>query len=373
MNWTLSAYLSIKSVTQMSHEFKLNNFDLIRIFAASQVMVQHSCAHLNIRTPFFLSVIDNFQGVPIFFVISGYLISSSFERNGTLKNYLTNRFLRIYPGLWACILLTLLTASIFGGINFLNAQTPPWLLAQMIGLIYTPHFLSAYGFGSYNGSLWTIPIELQFYLVLPILYYLLYRAGRKNAAVLVALLVFVSIAYLLNIAFPGMGGLNESKTGKLFRYTFMPQFYIFLTGVSLQRLKAHQSGLIYGKGLYWAAAYLLFNYIVPDFSAKFLASSLILAITTISLAYTLPHVSHRLLNGTDISYGVYIYHGIILNILVQFNYLNNVYYLFMLFIATYVMAFLSWTFIEKPILRRKRKTINTENIQTIPIKSLAAE
>lgn len=47
----------------------------------------------------FLAFIDLFPGVPIFFFISGFLISKSFEENSVLKEYALNRILRIYPGL----------------------------------------------------------------------------------------------------------------------------------------------------------------------------------------------------------------------------------------------------------------------------------
>lgn len=170
-----------------------------------------------------------------------------------------------------------------------------------------------------------------------------------------------------------MGSINESRTEKLLRYSFMPQFYIFLTGVCLQRVKAHQSRFIYGKGIYWAVAYLLFIYLAPDFSTKFLASSILLSIATISFAYTIPDTSRRVLKGTDISYGVYIYHGIILNILVEFRRFDSIYYLLILFAVTYVLAFLSWIYIEKPMLRRKTKTINEANVEPIPVKHLVTE
>ena len=354
---------------KMKPEFRVNNFDLIRIFAASQVMVQHSYNHLQIPFPFWLSVFENFQGVPIFFVISGYLISSSFERSSNLKNYISNRILRIYPGLWACILLSILTAAIFGGINFFNLQTPVWLISQMAGIIYTPHFLSGYGFGSYNGSLWTIPIELQFYIVLPVIYLLISKINKKNTAILFLLLFFIFIAFVFHLSFPDMGSINETKTAKLFRYSFMPQFYMFLTGVALQKFKAYQSKFIYGKGLYWIGAFLLFVYFTPDFTIKYLIASLVLSITTISLAYTLPNISHRLLKGNDISYGVYIYHGIILNILVEYKYFNNLFYLFTLFLFTYIIAYFSWNYIEKPMLKRKKNTINTANTAVMPVTS----
>jgi hypothetical protein len=41
-------------------------------------------------------------------------------------------------------------------VNFLNRQTPIWFGSQLVGLIYTPQFMKHFGFGSYNGSLWTL-------------------------------------------------------------------------------------------------------------------------------------------------------------------------------------------------------------------------
>ena len=141
-------------------DFKVNNFDLLRLLAAIQVVFDHYFQHLNISlTQAQQAWLYLLPGVPVFFVISGYLISASYERNDNLVIYLKNRILRIFPGLWACIILTVIVFTITGT-SFLNRQTLSWLPAQFLGIIYTPSFLADYGFGSYNGSLWTIPIEL---------------------------------------------------------------------------------------------------------------------------------------------------------------------------------------------------------------------
>jgi len=151
-------------------EFKVNNFDLLRLYAATQVIVDHYFQHLNKPiTAFGLKILYIFPGVPIFFILSGYLISASYERNNNLGIYFKNRALRIFPGLWTVIFLTIIVFSITG-ISFLNKQAILWLPCQLAGLIYTPGFLKGYGYGSYNGSVWTIPLELQFYILLPLCY-----------------------------------------------------------------------------------------------------------------------------------------------------------------------------------------------------------
>ena len=77
-----------------------NNFDLIRLIAAAQVMVHHSINHFHLRGPWrnIYEVIDAIPGVPIFFFVSGFLIVQSYESQSDrrIRNFFRNRTLRIY-------------------------------------------------------------------------------------------------------------------------------------------------------------------------------------------------------------------------------------------------------------------------------------
>ena len=80
--------------------FRLNNFDFIRLIAALQVALVHGITHLEVKilNPF-LDFLNLFPGVPIFFFLSGFLISASWERNSNVKNFSLNRFYRIFSRL----------------------------------------------------------------------------------------------------------------------------------------------------------------------------------------------------------------------------------------------------------------------------------
>lgn len=81
----------------MKHE---NNFDLLRLAAAAQVMIGHGTVPLEYNfTPVFLKLYTLFPGVAIFFVISGFLVTQSFVERGGLLRFAWARCLRIYPGL----------------------------------------------------------------------------------------------------------------------------------------------------------------------------------------------------------------------------------------------------------------------------------
>ena len=73
---------------------KTNNFDLIRLAAALQVALMHALAGLGVATAAWplRAIADWFPGVPIFFFISGFLISKSFEKNSVVREYALNRF-----------------------------------------------------------------------------------------------------------------------------------------------------------------------------------------------------------------------------------------------------------------------------------------
>src|ERR1700743_1799638 len=90
---------------------KENNFDFIRFYAALAVIFCHSFAlTTQIKDPLqrFSNSRSSFGGssVEIFFIISGILITQSFERSKDLTSYFRARILRIYPALIVVVLLT---------------------------------------------------------------------------------------------------------------------------------------------------------------------------------------------------------------------------------------------------------------------------
>ncbi|RZL44561.1 MAG: acyltransferase, partial [Pedobacter sp.] len=311
--------------------------------------------------PAFFKIMAYFPGVAMFFVMSGFLISASLERNKELKTYFKNRALRIFPALWACLILTTISIYLFANISFFNKEFIPWFFSQLVGFIYTPQFLNRFGFGSYNGSLWTIPLELQFYIVLPIIYFLTSRISKnetyKTMVIIAIFLVFLALTFIIKSE-ANYASSGETLFQKIIRYTFIPNIYLFLFGVVMQRLKIFQSNYIYGKGLLWITAYLAFVYLIPSNTIAEMVKLLFLGIITISLAYSAPTLSKKLLRGNDISYGMYIYHGLVLGFVAHFKLFGNINYVLLIFLTTTLLAVLSWLFVEKPFMRKKKKSIH---------------
>ena len=84
-----------------------NNLNAIRLIAAFLVLFGHSFVFLGLPEPLFLSW-DHLGplAVYIFFTISGYLITESWDRDPHLGRFFARRALRIFPGLAICIVLS---------------------------------------------------------------------------------------------------------------------------------------------------------------------------------------------------------------------------------------------------------------------------
>lgn len=84
-----------------SHSNRNNSLNFIRLLAAFQVFLGHADTHLNLNLPDnVLNVFNTLQGVPVFFLISGFLIWASLGKVNDFKTFAKKRILRLYPELW---------------------------------------------------------------------------------------------------------------------------------------------------------------------------------------------------------------------------------------------------------------------------------
>lgn len=345
-----------------------NNFNLIRFVAALQVVIVHSMEHLQLEEVPYLNVLNQFlrffPGVPIFFFISGFLIYGSLERtNSNLIQYCINRALRIFPALWVCFGVTLIfiLLSTNGGIQVGIKEGIIWTFSQLsFAQFYTPDSLRFWGIGTPNGSLWTIPVELQFYIVLPFLYY--FFKSKKWFWPAFALVLTASI--VSNIIIGSHREFHDDLISKFGAVFVLPYLYYFLIGVLVKKYWKTVHTYVQNKFVVWIVVYLAFSTIFHfgfhiDTSSYWIKTPLnilatiILAGVTFSLSFSFKGLSAFLLKDFDISYGIYIYHMLIVNVLVQLKLMNNIYGLIVTLIATLVLATLSWIYIEKPSLGRK--------------------
>lgn len=336
-----------------------NLFDVIRLYAALQVMISHGSSHLGFELLPVVNRIFSLPGVPIFFSISGFLVGLSCLRlEGRYKEYAWHRVLRIYPALWICLLVSCCILLAFGkGLFLLSPTGFSWLAAQATFVqFFNPAQLRNFGVGVINGSLWTIPVELQFYVVLPLLLRTgSYLSNIGKSWLAISTLILIS-ALSISIKFILLPALDPNLLAtKLLEVTLMPYFYQFLLGFLCIPLI-----FIIGKK---NSIFLLIFIGVCCFVAVSIFPSLSNLFNSIGLA-TLPIgiglIPVEMLQGLDVSYGLYIYHMLTINTLLALggarftgNSLIIIY-----FCSTISIALLSWLLIEKPTLGYKSKIIS---------------
>ena len=342
-----------------SHE---NNFDLIRLFAASQVVLIHAVSHLHLRLPFHeltTNILKSFPGVPIFFIVSGFLISSSYDRSHSKLDFFKNRALRIFPALWLCFGMSLLMIYIsgyFATVNISITGMAIWAASQLtIVQFYNPDFMRGFGEGVVNGSLWTIPVEMQFYILTPFIF-ILYRLHKRTFSF--ALLLFISSNFIQSSGLvANLGGENARK---LFAVTFIPWIYMFIIGFLFYKNWSLVEKYITGRFKLWFSIYatcILFNlFFNIGIQGNKIALPWVLLITplVLSAAFTKPDLSGRVLRRNDISYGMYIYHMPVFNFAIYFSGAVTMAVAWIALIAVPIFALISWKIVERPALSWKK-------------------
>lgn len=336
----------------MSHR---NNFNFLRIFAATLVAITHSYAitghagveflHSFTNGKFYLSSV----GLYIFFFTSGYLVSMSATRSKSPWQFLQKRVLRIYPAL---ITLTILSVFIAGPLltkfslrNYF-AERDTWqylwtatgfkIRFRLPGVFEQSQFPMA----GFNGSLWSLTLELELYTFLLVL---LVVGLFKNQKWLMISLTSMLVVCVLLSAVDVQSALLPNGKSLLLAATF-------LFGAILQ------NGFIQKKyfiPLFAISALMVFLKCKRIISVDMLADEVVFfSLATYFIAFT---NLFKVKIKNDISYGVYIYTFPLQQMFFQFSgFTQSVIINLILSLAcSALLALASWLYIERPALKYK--------------------
>lgn len=351
-------------MTYSKETFFTNNFNLIRLFAAMQVAHYHLATiyQLDIGKPHqqLIEFLGLFPGVPIFFFISGFLISKSWENSDSWKDYAIKRIGRIEPALIISVLFALLLTWASGYFENSNISIIDLLLIFLAKIsvfqFYNPDYLRAYGDGVLNGSLWTITVEIQFYILIPFIYLIFFR--KYSAWKLAGLIIVFTLINLLSDAL--QANYNNNVAYKLFNVSFFPWFFMFLAGVFFQKHFGLFYKLLHGKFFILLVIYLTACYTTKplgvDFGNSFNPIMFILLCCLIfSAAYSASTLATKLLSDIDISYGTYLYHMPVINFCLYKGFSKDYLTGTIIFVLIVAISLFSWFLIERPCLTIAKK------------------
>lgn len=326
-----------------------NNLDALRVFAALMVIHGHGSVLSGAPGAGIWGVPFARVGLDVFFSVSGYLVTASWERNPLLRTFLFKRALRIFPGLIACVLaMVLVLGPLLTRVSlwdYLTARETVGYLGNiaLYSELYLPGvFTGLREQGAVNGSLWSLLPEFACYLTVPLFALI---AIRLRVAALAGAALLCGAAGLAMF----YGGLEPISIVHLdIRYALV-EVPFFLVGAGLYLLDRR-----FGDAFWRADVCLLFfggNYVISAWLdwwnipfEWFTLPYMVLAFGRMSLP-----IVRRTARFGDFSYGLYLYafpvQQAVLAVWPQAEYP-----VLLCTALTLPLAALSWHFVERPAL-----------------------
>lgn len=327
-----------------------NNFDFIRLVLAFTVMGHHICVLVpgDVYSSYHF-LFQDYIAIRVFFIISGFLIAKSLSSSSSLKNYFIKRVRRIVPAYTFVILLFAVLLSFFSYLSFQEYFTSKQFWYYLgVNLIYQNYlepclpgvFLSPNTICTVNASLWTIKIEEGFYLLLPLLVFIQQKLFRKKW-------FFYGLIYLCSIIFSNvLTNLGYHRIAKQLPGTLC----YFVAGI----LCFHYFNWLKSKLKYFVLPALLVFLLEYNLSIFLLFGPFAMAIVALFVAYNFKFLNHFGKHG-DFTYGVYIFHFPITQMLISKGFHNVVgkwEFFCIVVMISFVCAFFSWKYIESRFISR---------------------
>jgi len=279
---------------------KNNSFHFIRLLCCLIVIYEHSVG-LSESSYFNLQLAST--AVATFFILSGFWVTISLFRSESVKEYAVKRIKKIIPPYFTVVIAFAILLCAFSTLSrkdyFSNAGFWKYLVANLTTLNFLHTSLPGVfeGLplnGAVNGALWTIKVEIAFYIVLPFILLMIDKFA-KNHSKLIVLIALYLLSGLYSVfchfvsslkpalsplenQFPAFMGYFASGMAfaifwdyfqKILNYAILPSFVLFII---CHRMDSYLSALILPIVLscivFWIATRLSFlgKLVTKDFS-----------------------------------------------------------------------------------------------------------
>ncbi|MDP9736955.1 acyltransferase family protein [Curtobacterium sp. 260] len=308
-------------------------------------------------------------GVTIFFVLSGFLITSLLlkELDATgrinLGSFYARRALRLFPALLTVLAATPLLMLVTNDPRL--HEYPLWALltglylmdyARAVGLPETP-----------LGHTWSLGVEEQFYLIWPVALILAFLGLRRNPRAFIVVVGIITLAAMVwRLLAPSVVSSDWTS------YSLDTNAFPLLLGCFMATLSWAGVRLPSGPAVIWstlgALAAITCSTIAIDakymwdyypMAAAVIAAFLIPAASDVSRSFL---VARPLTWLGKVSYALYLWHFVLLKIEYQGDEPRSVGLRVALALTSIALAWASWHAVEKPCLRLKRHFENNRAV-----------
>ena len=331
--------------TQAIHvSAEANNLTALRLLLATLVLLFHFCILSGQRAPVWPCVYPDFA-VDGFFIVSGFLIFAAYDRTPDVKRFSIRRFFRLYPLyiLMIACQTALLLALQPDGPRLHLLEAAKYLIANAVFLNFLQnhigHVLDGLFDPGINPSLWTLKIEVAFYVLTP----LIWLSCKRWGVSWLLYLFCASALYTALLRHFGKVNLSRELPGAMQYFIVGIFLYIYrtridiklrvlvpLTLISVAAVTMMQMGVKPLHNDHWRILF-------PAFAG----------IVVFAIAFRAPVLHLK----TDVSYGVYLIHGPTIQL---FAFLGLLSFSFMCFLQIVslvtCLALIAFYFIERPCI-----------------------
>jgi len=352
-------------------DFRTNNLDCLRLLLASIVVLFHVSALSDLPAFEVLGKYCNPHfAVKSFFVISGLLIYRSYIQSSTTASYFEKRARRIYPAYFTTIIVAavaLFLLSNLPGSRYFGYGFWKYLGANLLFLNFLaptlPGVFTSNAVSAVNGALWTLKIEVIFYLFVPVMHYSCNRFGTKRTVGMIFLLSSLwkyGFAWLASTYSPrGIYTLDTSRNlYSQLEVQFPAQLVYFSAGILLllyfDKLRFHFRSIFF----ITVCLFLMDHFFTGEILDVFWISGLV-------LIFGFWRYFGNFSKYGDFSYGAYIVHWPILQTLIALGAARFSPALFFLLsmVSIALASMLMWHLVETKFLARSNH-YRQESIKT---------
>lgn len=333
------------------------HLDGLRGYAISFVLLLHSG----------LQIFGGFGfGVPVFFTLSGYLITAIItpeilQNNFKLSIFFLRRAVRLLPA------LIVMDIVLFAATFYIN---PPFNIATRYGIVYSIFYISnwtsayytyfPYGWSGLLQHTWSLSVEAQYYLVWPILLILMLKKDRLKilsvSLVVISCLLAVDKSYLYS---------NGAEVSVMLNSTIMNLDCLLIgSAFAIYRYRKNSSVSSFFGLLAFIALMYVQIFSVPSFlSVKgygniFVSILAVVIISTFNCVSVSPIINFIFGNSVivslgKVSYSLYLWHYPIFTLIKISNLdISEIFGLSLKIFLSILASLLSYKLIERPALNR---------------------
>ena len=302
---------------------------------------------------------SGFLGVDLFFIISGFVITKSLYKikakniSEYLLYFYSARFKRIFPALIVAVFFTLILLVLTDQINTISLRTGA---ASLLGLsnlylikVQDDYFGVDQGFNVFNHT-WSLGVEEQFYILLPVLLFLLKENRRA--------LIYTSL-FLLAVSFILYVSLSEHIVFQY--YSPITRLWQLMMGSVAYQLYKNNNTLINPK---WTILFFILVIVCFFIDRDYIAITVpTLSIVSVLLIWGVCSKEHSIISNKyliyigGISYSLYLYHLPIIRLL---NFPGH--WSIIQFALLFLLAIASVKLIEKPFRYGKLSKLTKQRI-----------